>query len=316
MEYSVIHELVHRLKVSHAMSTDYVTVPPNVAMRVAQQRMREARAGGMPVTRGDEMVGIVTTEDVILWLDGGGRDDLVEQWMTRDVVTVDRRWPLTEAMGLFGKTGFGRLPVLDEGGQLCGVITPESILKSLLDEVSAMLTAKDEAESGRATMDGSVLRIEFDVPARDYERAGMASVRVKRELAARGFKPQLQRRVAIATHECETNLIIHTTEGGRIVALVDDGSVKLTVSDKGPGIEDIERAMVPGFSTASDFVRDLGFGAGMGLPNIRKCADRFEIRSKRGSGTWLHLEFDVTPGDRAPADPPSTDGGGEEVRIR
>lgn len=305
MEFTVVHEVVHRLKVSQAMRTDVVTVAPTMTMRQAQQRMRETRVSGMPVTVADDMVGIVTIEDIIRCLDEHRMEDPVSAWMTTDVVTVDARWPLTRAMAILDRTGFGRLPVLNENGRLCGIITPESILRSLLEELSRLLAQEAEKDAGRATMDGSVLRLEFDIAAKDYEGAGLASVRLKRELALRGFHPRLQRRVAIATHECETNLIIHTTEGGRIVALVSDQKVSLTVSDKGPGIQDIEQAMQPGFSTASDFVRDLGFGAGMGLPNIRRCADRFEIRSRPGSGTWLHIEFDVRNEERpaAPATP-------------
>lgn len=315
MEFSVVHEIVHRLKIAEAMKTDYVAVSPAMSMRQAQQKMREARVNGMPVVAGDTMVGIITTEDIIKCLDFGDMREPIANWMTREVVTVGSPEPLTQAMSTLDRTGFGRLPVLDSDGHLCGVITPESILRSLLVELSRMLADEAERDTGRATMDGSVLRLEFDVAPRDFDRAGMASVRLKRELARRGCVQALQRRVAIACHECETNLTIHTVEGGRIVALVSDDMVRLTVSDKGPGIEDIEQAMTPGYSTASDFVRDLGFGAGMGLPNIRRCADRFEIRSKTGSGTWLNLEFDLprAAGESAVGEP--TDGADQEAKT-
>ena len=138
-------------------------------------------------------------------------------------------------------------------------------------------------------------RLRFDVEAGDYDRAGLASVQLKRELAARGKEPALQRRVAIATHEAETNLIIHSTSGGTIIADLEPESIRLTVTDDGPGIENIEQAMQPGYSTASDFIRSLGFGAGMGLPNMKRCADHFEFKSKPGRGTRLNLRFDLKP---------------------
>ncbi|MCC7491760.1 MAG: CBS domain-containing protein [Fimbriimonadaceae bacterium] len=293
MEFSFVEELVHRLKVFQAMDKEVVTVQPDQTMRHAQQVMREARVSGMPVVEHDMMVGIVTIEDIIKALDHGHTDEPVRAWMTRDVVTVEARWPLSRAMSLFERTRFGRLPVMDEDCLLAGVITPESILRALLVELNRLLAQDEEREAARASVDGGALRLEFDVAGGDFDRAGLASVRLKRELASRGIDPTIARRVAIATHEAETNLIIHSSHGGRIVADLEADSIRLVVTDDGPGIEDIDRALTPGFSTASDFVRNLGFGAGMGLPNIRRCADHFEIKSRPGYGTRLNVRFEL-----------------------
>ncbi len=293
MEFTFVEELVHRLKVFQAMATDVVSIAPHETMRAAQLHMRSKRVSGMPVTAGEQMIGIVTIEDIIKALDLGHIDEPVERWMTRDVVTVDRRWPLSRAMSILDRTQFGRLPVLDENDKLCGVITPESILRALLIELNRLLAQDEEREAAKVSADGESERFEFDVEAQDYDRAGLASVRLKRELTARGFEPNLCRRVAIATHEAETNLIIHTLHGGQIIADIEPHCIRLNVRDDGPGIDDIEQAMVPGYSTASEFVRDLGFGAGLGLPNIQRCSDHFEIRSAPGYGTRLNLRFDV-----------------------
>ncbi len=293
MELSFVEELVHRLKVFQAMETDVVSAHPDMTMRDAQITMREARVSGCPVVDGDTMVGVVTVEDIIKALDHGHIEEPIGRWMTRDVVTVERRWPLSRAMSILDRTGFGRLPVLDEGCSLCGIITPESILRALLVELNRLLAQDEEREAAKATVDGGALRLEFEVSAGDFDRAGLASVRLKRELANRGIEPALQRRVAIAAHEAETNLIIHSTTGGKIIADIEADSVRLAVADEGPGIEDVDQAMTPGFSTATDMVRALGFGAGMGLPNIRRCADHFEIKSKPGYGTRLNLRFDI-----------------------
>ena len=304
MEFTFVEELVHRLKVFQAMDRDVVTVTPEMTMRDAQRTMRETRASGLPVVKDDRMVGIVTIEDIIEALDHGYIDEPIERWMTRDVVTVERNWPLSQAMSILDRTQFGRLPVLDESGSLCGVITPESVLRTLLGELNRLLSQDEKSAVTREVHERAALRLKFDVAAGDFDRAGLASVQLKRELAARGVEPALQRRVAIATHEAETNLIIHSTSGGTIIVDLEPESIRLTVADAGPGIADVEQAMQPGFSTASDFVRSLGFGAGMGLPNIKRCADHFEIKSKQGLGTRLNLRFDLKPRQTPPVKGP------------
>lgn len=295
MEFSFAHELVHRLKVFQAVAAHLHTVTAEKTMRAAQVVMRESRVSAVPVVEGGKLLGIVTVEDIIKALDHGHIDQPIADWMTRDVVCVDRRWPVSRAMSILDRTGFGQLPVLDEEGALCGLITPESVMRAMLIELNRLLARDEEREAAETSVSDGALRMEFKVAAGDYDRAGLASVRLKRELAGRGIEPSLQRRVAIATHEAETNLIIHTTHGGQIVADIGDEAIRLTVDDDGPGIADVEQAMRPGYSTASDFVRDLGFGAGMGLPNIRKCADHFEIRSAPGYGTKLNLRFAIQP---------------------
>ena len=295
MEFSFVEELVHRLKVFQAMSKDVVTITPQNTLRDAQITMRDARVSGLPVVKDNIMIGIVTIEDVIQALDHGYIEEPVERWMTRDVVTVESNWPLSRAMSILDRTRFGRLPVLDKDGGLCGVITPNSILRVLLNELNRLLARDEKSEVAIETLENESLRLRFDVEAGDYDRAGLASVQLKRELAARGVAPAILRRVAIATHEAETNLIIHSTSGGTIIAVLAPESIRLTVTDNGPGIENIEQAMQPGYSTASDFVRSLGFGAGMGLTNIKRCTDHFELKSKPGLGTRLNLRFNLKP---------------------
>jgi anti-sigma regulatory factor (Ser/Thr protein kinase) len=103
-----------------------------------------------------------------------------------------------------------------------------------------------------------------------------------------GIHPHVIRRVAVATYEAEINIVVYT-EGGEIVAEVRPNHIKIEALDKGPGIPDIEQAMQPGYSTAPDWVREMGFGAGMGLPNIKSCADEMQLRSTVGVGTHLTI---------------------------
>ncbi|WP_277995821.1 ATP-binding protein [Thermanaeromonas toyohensis] len=114
--------------------------------------------------------------------------------------------------------------------------------------------------------------------------------KLKRVLQQVGFSPELVRRVAVATFEAETNVIIHAYRG-ELRVKIEPQKIVLVAEDEGPGIPDIELAMQEGYSTAPPEVREMGFGAGMGLPNIKACADVLEIKSEVGRGTSLHIEF-------------------------
>ncbi|MBC7316800.1 MAG: anti-sigma regulatory factor, partial [Chloroflexi bacterium] len=117
--------------------------------------------------------------------------------------------------------------------------------------------------------------------------------KVKRALERLGAHPQIIRRIAVATYEAEVNIMIHS-DGGEIVAEARPERVLVTATDIGPGIPDIEKAMQPGFSTAPDWIRELGFGAGMGLTNIKNCADEMRLTSEVGVGTRLEMVFYLT----------------------
>ncbi len=136
----------------------------------------------------------------------------------------------------------------------------------------------------------SVIHEEYSVAQYDFANAGKASSSIKEHLKQLGVDPQVLRRIAVACYESEINLIIHAYGGDIILDVFDDGTIQLIFKDEGPGIEDIEKAMTPGFSTASEKARSMGFGAGMGLPNIKRVSDEFDIQSS-SEGTTLTLRF-------------------------
>ena len=138
----------------------------------------------------------------------------------------------------------------------------------------------------------TILKEEFPVAAMDFVTAGEASAQIKRLLKKLGVDANIIRRLAIACYEAEINLVIHS-EGGKLVLEVGSEEVSLTSKDVGPGIPDIELAMSEGYSTASDDVRMMGFGAGMGLANMARNADRFHIDSRAGEGTTIEMVFDI-----------------------
>lgn len=135
----------------------------------------------------------------------------------------------------------------------------------------------------------SSIKLHYDVPGDDFTRAGEASGAVKRALKDLGFSPELVRKVVIALYEAEINLVIHAG-GGQIDVEITPEAIDMVLTDQGPGIPDVEMAMKEGYSTAPDNVRSLGFGAGMGLPNIKKYTDEMKIVSVVGEGTTMYLK--------------------------
>ena len=133
-------------------------------------------------------------------------------------------------------------------------------------------------------MDG--LTFHFDVDGSDFTSAGQASVQVKKNLRQLGIGPEIIRRVSIAMYEGEINMVIHANGGSADVTVTED-QIIIVLSDHGPGIKDISLAMREGYSTAPDNVRSLGFGAGMGLPNMKRCADTLDIDTTVGVGTTV-----------------------------
>lgn len=138
----------------------------------------------------------------------------------------------------------------------------------------------------------SAIHLRYEVPGDDFTRAGEASGAVKKRLKALGYNSEAIRRVAIAMYEAEINMVIHADGGYCDVDIYPD-KVEILLADKGPGIPDVEKAMQAGFSTAPDNVRNLGFGAGMGLPNIKKYTDEMRIETEIGVGTNLYLTVRV-----------------------
>ena len=145
-------------------------------------------------------------------------------------------------------------------------------------------------ESVKGMSDEHSVKLSFDVPGEDFDRAGEASAGIKRLLQKLGIPADIIRRIAIGTYEGEMNVIIHAG-GGKIDAEIFADHTNIVISDNGPGIADINLALQEGYSTAPDYVRQMGFGAGMGLPNMIKCSDKFDINSTVGEGTVIAMEF-------------------------
>jgi CBS domain-containing protein len=289
--------LVYELRVRDAMHKDPITARPSDSLRTIQHLMKTHRISGVPITQDGKLLGVVSIEDIINALDKGHISDSSDKWMTRDPVTLRDHYTLVRAVAEFDRHGFGRFPVLDARDQLAGIITRGDISNALvhhLEQRAEEAVAHEAALVAERQADEKAHRVVLRTPIKsgDFDSAGKVSQRMRETLRKRGIDPEARRRAAIVAYEAETNIIIHSI-GGELRAVIEPERVVIDAMDQGPGIENLDLAMREGWSTAGPLARQLGFGAGMGLPNIKKCADRFEVRSKLGIGTHLHAEIDL-----------------------
>jgi len=296
-EVTKVQELVYEMRVGQVMVTDIITVGLGSRMSDLRNLLREKRISGVPVVDEDRLMGLVSLEDFITCLADGDPDCSVGERMSRDVKTLYDTDPLVHAVDVFERYGYGRFPVIDrKTGKLAGIITKGDIVRGLLNK---MEIDYHEEETQRQLVDHSFediiteearFTLRYDIIGQDFDRAGETSSKLKKALSRVGIPPDILRRVAIAAYEAEMNAVLYT-DGGQLIARVTPENIAVEVIDSGPGIEDIEKALQPGYSTASDWIRELGFGAGMGLPNIKKCSDDMRLKSTVGKGT--HLWFSV-----------------------
>ena len=277
------------------MTTKVVTFSPETTILEALDVIKQHRISGAPVTVEGELVGIISTEDLIKALRDGRIDRSVSTYMTKDLITVKAIDKVVEALKVFQKTKVGRLPVVNENNKLVGLLTKGDITNGLLTALQRDYQAEEiiryrashlfeDIESDRTSL---ILR--YRIIKNDFVNGGAASNNIKRALLRLGANRQIARKCGIAVYEAEMNLIIHTNNGGFLRVEIEPHKITMEAYDDGPGIDDIEKALTPGYSTATEEIRDKGFGAGMGLVNIRSCVDEMTMKSSRESGTNLYM---------------------------
>jgi len=290
-------ELIYELKVQQAMTRKVITVEPENTMEDLRRILKEHRLSGTPVTKGGDLVGIVSIEDLIRSLLEGNSREPVQQWMSPSIMTLYADEPLVHAVQKFERHGYGRFPVIDRKTKaLVGILTKVDIIRCMLRHLEInyheqeIRRYKPSDWLAELVSDRTTLGLRYRIEGANFEKAGEASSTLKRNLRKLGISPDAARRITIASYEAEMNIVIFTA-GGELIASIEPGKVAVTAIDNGPGIPDVELAMQPGYSTAPDWVRELGFGAGMGLPNIKNCSNEVKLISKVGEGT--NLQFTV-----------------------
>lgn len=276
---TVILELIYRLKVKDVMTRKLVSVPLGTTMRAVQHLMREKSITGVPVVSGTRLLGIVSMDDIIQALDFGHIEESVELHMTKNLIVLEDDMPVSFAISYFDRYRFHRFPVLNKDKELVGIVTTRDISTRLLWEINHEVENLERMNLSTKVTDGLARDVQsFSILKHDFENAGFASTEIKKKLKQRDVFPRTIRRAAIASYELEMNIVVHSN-GGRITAEYGPEEVVITSEDTGPGITDIDKAMEEGYSTANEWIRSLGFGAGMGLPNIRSVSDEFSITS-------------------------------------
>ncbi|MBN1400426.1 MAG: CBS domain-containing protein [Anaerolineae bacterium] len=309
-ELTIVQELVYELKIEQVMAKDVISVTPECSIADLKELLRTKRISGVPVVDSGALVGMISIENLIRALEDGELEASVGEKMTRDVVVVRSDETVVSAVNLFARLGYGRFPVVDAEGHLVGVLTKGDIVRGLLRRMQVRWQT-EEIRRYRAShifedieSDQTALILRYAVQAHDFVRGGEASSKLKRALEHLGAHPRIVRRVAVAAYEAETNVMIHS-HGGEIIAEIRPERMRITAVDTGPGIPDIEQAMQAGYSTAPDWIRELGFGAGMGLSNIKACADEMRLTSQvgrpgqPGAGTRLEMIFYLRDRDEA-----------------
>ena len=292
-ELTRVQELIYEMNVAQVMVTNVITVRPNDRMSTLQDLLRNKRISGVPVIEENQLVGLVSIEDFVKCLVDGKMGSPVKERMSQQVKTLYDSDALIHAVKEFDRLGYGRFPVVNcQTGKLVGIITKGDIVKGLLRKMEIDYQKKENDHS-RANhflqdiiSDNTTITFQHNIIGKDFDRAGETSSDLKKKLKRMGVPPEIVRRIAIASFETEMNMVVFTN-GGELTTRITSGEIAVEAVDSGPGITDVERAMEPGYSTAPDWVRELGFGAGMGLSNIKKCTDEMHIESTEGEGTRL-----------------------------
>ncbi len=302
---SKTQEMVYEVTVGEVMAPKMVTVMPDQTMVEFRLILRDNRISGTPVVERGKLVGMVSIEDLINALTDNAINAPIRERMTTKVECLYSDELLVHCIAKFSKLGYRRYPVLNRDNDLVGIITKGSIVEGLLKKLEVEYEQHEASVAQsrqRPTMrkffedvsaDEISFTFKFFVAGQTLKDAGKAASELKNALKKLGVCPPLLRRIGVATYEAEINLASYT-QGGEIRAQVEKWGITVEAIDNGPGIPDIERAMQPGFSTAPDWVRELGFGAGMGLVNIQKCADEMDLQSSVPNGTHLTMQFYYT----------------------
>jgi len=295
LKFTKVQELIYELPIERVMKKDVITVSPGTSMKELKEVLRVNRISGVPVLEEGRLVGIISIEDLIKALENGEIQSPVREKMTTRPITVRESESVVEAVKKFAQYKVGRLLVVNQKGDLVGILTGGDITRGLLEAISLNYHV-EEISRYRArhifediVSEKTSLILRYKVKPKDFNSGGRASSRLKRALDRLGAHPEDIRRVAISAYEAEMNLVIHADNGGDLIAEIESERVHISVIDHGPGIPDIQKAMSLGFSTAPNWIRELGFGAGMGLGNIKKCSDSVELESEVGVGTKLDI---------------------------
>ncbi|MBO8161721.1 MAG: CBS domain-containing protein [Thermosipho sp. (in: Bacteria)] len=291
------------MKVTEFMNSDVIYVLPNRTIAQVKEILRIKRISGVPVIdRDKKVIGVISIEDIIRCIETDKLNENVEKHMTKRVIAISSDETLSDVLKYFEKYGYGRFPVVDHSGKLVGIVTKNDILKAIAMKLGILYLHDErrkqvlDQEIEKSLITGvSINKLNadfyFKIDYYDINTIGIGAAQLKKFLLDKKFNEKFVRRVAISVYEAEANVVIHSGSTGEIYCFINDDSIVVRVEDKGKGIENIELAMKEGYSTAPDYVRELGFGAGMGLPNVKRYSDKMVVLSEKGKGVIVEMVF-------------------------
>lgn len=289
--HDVILDIIYRIRIRDVMTPDPCTVSPDATIADAKKLMKEKGLTGLPVVKNRKLSGIISIHDILVCLDTGNLTDLVSRYMSKNLTVLEEDMPVSFALSYFEKFNFRRFPVIGRNRELTGIVTSRDINVTLLNEINRELKKIDSLRHREETdlIKGKYYR-QFTTRKYDFENAGKTSIAIKKYLQEAGTPQAVIKRVSIAVYELEINQVVHSN-GGTIELFMEKDVIIIRASDTGPGITELDRALEEGYSTASEWIRSQGFGAGMGLPNVKKVSDDFQISSGSGRGTEVTIKI-------------------------
>ncbi len=289
--HDVILDIIYRIKIRDVMTKNPNTIRPDDTVLNAKKLLKKHGISGMPVVKDRQLKGIISTHDIFECYETGSMDDPVSDFMSRDIIILEEDMPISFALTYFNKYRYRRFPVLNKNREISGIITSRDINVYLLNEINSELQkieSKKQKESEKISK-GSFIK-QFNIRKFDFENAGKVSFSIKKTLKEKNIPQPVIRRVSIAVYELEINQVVHSN-GGYIIFIVNEDEITIKAIDTGPGIEDLDQALEEGYSTASEWIRGQGFGAGMGLPNVKRVSDNFQITSSPEKGTEVIINI-------------------------
>ena len=289
------------IKAGDIMSSNVVEISAEKKIAHAKELMKIKKISGMPVVdEKKQLIGIISIEDIIHALEFNKINDPIRKIMSTQVITIHKDDSLAAVVDKFENYKYGRFPVVDDEKHVCGIISKEDILHGILEKFNLIYIHDQKRTSTLNTeysaITGERLKTEeakfhYQIDSGDIDAAGTGAALLKQFLAGKNFNSDIVRRVGVATYEAETNVVIHSRGQGDIYFFQDEDRFIVRVVDNGIGIEDLEKAMKEGYSTAPDYIRERGFGAGMGIANMKRFADKLVIISEKNAGTQVEMIF-------------------------
>jgi CBS domain-containing protein/anti-sigma regulatory factor (Ser/Thr protein kinase) len=265
-KYAAIFE---DIKAGDIMSSHVVEISGEKKIAHAKELMKIKKISGIPVVDDKkQLIGIISIEDIIHALEFNKINDPIRKIMSTQVVTIHKDDSLAAVVDKFENYKYGRFPVVDDEKRVCGIISKEDIMHGILEKFNLIYIHDQKRTSTLDTeysaITGERLKIEeaefhYQIDSNDIDAAGSGAALLKQFLSGRNFHSDIVRRVGVATYEAETNVVIHSHGQGDIYFFQDEDRFIVRVVDNGIGIEDLEKAMKEGYSTAPDYVRERGF---------------------------------------------------------